>query len=62
MYGNFWIAWERFSKFTSKNEIKASPKTSINAIMTNIIDSLTNLTTSALGKIVIRDLKRKVTL
>ena len=62
IYGSCWIASVRLSKFTSKNEIKASPKTSINAIITNIKESFANLTTSALGKIVIRDLKRKVTL
>ena len=62
IYGNCWIASVRLSKFTSKNEIKASPKTSINAIITNIRESFANLITSALGKIVIRDLKRKVTM
>ena len=60
--GNAWIEFDRSCKLTRRNDIKASPKTSINEIKTNITDRRTNLIMSALGKIVVRDLRRDNTI
>lgn len=61
MNGNVWIEFDKSCKLTRRNDIKANPITSKNEIKTSITDRRTNLTMSALGKIVVRDLRRSST-
>ena len=52
---------DRSCKLTRRNDINANPITSMKEIKTNITDRRANLIMSALGKIVVRDLRRNNT-